>query len=170
MVDTISIELLKKAPQWVCWREETVNGRPTKVPYRPLPDRLIKAAADDSSSWGTHSDAEWAHMMGDYTGVGFVFKQGGGVVGIDLDGCRNPGTGEIAPWAREIISRFDSYTEISPSETGVHIIVQGYLPTEQTGWSRYIDAPEVVPGKKPKLEIYQSGRYFTFTGKEVKNV
>jgi hypothetical protein len=53
-------------------------------------------------------------------GIGFVFN-GDGIAGVDLDGCRNPETGAIAPWAQRIIDDFASYTEVSPSGTGVKI-------------------------------------------------
>ena len=55
-------------------------------------------------------------------------------VGIDLDDCRNPETGEIAAWAQEIIDRFDSYTEVSPTGTGVRILIRtatGLLPGDE---------------------------------------
>ena len=63
---------------------------------------------------------------GDYDGIGFEF--GNGYVGIDLDHCRDAETGEVQEWALEIIDHLDSYTEASPSETGVHIICKGALP------------------------------------------
>ncbi|MBI4595132.1 MAG: hypothetical protein HY730_02010 [Candidatus Tectomicrobia bacterium] len=70
--------------------------------------------------------------------------------GIDFDHCRNPETGEVEPWAMEIILRFGSYCEISPSQTGVKFWVRGTLPG---------------PGhKKGNIEIYDQGRYFTVTG------
>lgn len=63
---------------------------------------------------------------------------------------QNPDTGAIEPWAQEIIDRFSSYTEASPSGTGVHIIARGTLPDGGR--------------KKGDLEIYGEGRYFTATG------
>jgi hypothetical protein len=53
---------------------------------------------------------------------GFVFDaERDGIAGIDLDGCRDPTTGEIAEWAMKIVRSINSYTEISPSGTGVKI-------------------------------------------------
>jgi putative DNA primase/helicase len=49
-------------------------------------------------------------------------------VGIDLDGCRDPQTGVIEPWALEVVRLLDSYTEVSPSGRGLHIWVRGFLP------------------------------------------
>jgi len=42
--------------------------------------------------------------------------------GLDLDGCRNPETGECAGWAEQVVDRFDSYSEASPSQTGVRVL------------------------------------------------
>ena len=52
--------------------------------------------------------------------LGFVL--GDGFVGVDKDHCRNAETGAIEPWALAIVEQLDSYTEISVSGTGVHVI------------------------------------------------
>ena len=61
-------------------------------------------------------------------GIGFVFTSDDRYTGIDLDKCRNPKTGEISPKAVEIVRLLNSYTEISPSGCGLHIILKGKLP------------------------------------------
>jgi hypothetical protein len=88
-----------------------------------------------------------------YGGIGFVFTPEDDLCGVDLDGCLNPETGEIEDWAREIIEELDSYTEVSPSGTGVHILVRG----------------ELLEGRnrKGRFETYDRGRYFTVTGKHL---
>jgi len=70
--------------------------------------------------------------------------------GTDLDDCRDPETGEIQPWALDIVEDLDSYTEVSPSETGLKVFVRGELP----------------PGRRRKrqIEMYDRGRFFTTTG------
>jgi hypothetical protein len=84
-------------------------------------------------------------------GIGFVFTKNGPHCGIDLDDCRDVQTGVIEPWALEVIKRFNSYSEISPSGTGIHILVKGTIP-------------EGGGNRKGKIEIYSQGRYFTVTG------
>jgi primase-polymerase (primpol)-like protein len=83
-------------------------------------------------------------------GIGFVVTTDDDYVALDLDSCRNPDTGEIQPWARAIIERFASYTEVSPSGTGIRVFVKGRLP----------------PGgrKKGAIEIYDTARFMTVTG------
>lgn len=44
---------------------------------------------------------------------------------MDLDHC--VADGKIMPWAREIIIALDSYSEFSPSGTGVHILGENIL-------------------------------------------
>jgi primase-polymerase (primpol)-like protein len=81
-----------------------------------------------------------------YCGVGFVFSSDDPYVGIDLDGCRNPQTGYIEPWALEIVRRLNSYTEISRSGTGLHIIAKGRcLRVAALGFRRRNGRPTQCP-------------------------
>jgi putative DNA primase/helicase len=76
---------LRERPQWVGWREEQRNGRPTKVPCRS--DSAARAAVDDSASWSTFEAAVRAVERGLVDGVGFVFTADDPFTGLDLDGC-----------------------------------------------------------------------------------
>ena len=145
--------VLRNLRQWVCWRLEERDGKPTKVPLDPRTGD--RAATDDASTWTAFTDALAAHHRGMGDGVGFVFSTHDPYSGIDLDGCRDPETGEIEPWAEEWIRRCDSYTEVSPSGAGVHIIVRAKLP----------------PGRRRRggIEVYEEGRYFTVTGDRLRN-
>jgi excisionase family DNA binding protein len=113
---------LKDDDAWVCCDEE-------KVPHIPLATgRLRRASSTDPETWRSYEEAEAALASGRYYGIGFVFSSGDSYAGVDLDGCRNPETGEIETWAKEIIEHLDSYTELSPSGTGVHVLVKAELP------------------------------------------
>jgi primase-polymerase (primpol)-like protein len=86
-----------------------------------------------------------------YDGVGFVFCSADPLTGIDLDGCRDPESGEISPWADKIIAdASEGYVEVSPSGTGVHIIVEGRV---RDGGIR-----------RGAIEMYSRDRFFTITG------
>src|SRR5215203_412473 len=87
--------------QWVVWRSEEREGKPTKVPYSPLTGE--KASTMDPQTWASYSEAVVAYTEHGYGGVGFVFSEDDPFCGMDLDGCLNPTTGEIEEWAREII-------------------------------------------------------------------
>ncbi len=145
-------EPLTARTQWVCWRLEERDGKETKVPYTP--GTLRRASSTDLMTWRTFEEALAAYEAGEppYDGLGFVFCSADPYVGIDLDGCRNPESGEVAKWAQKILdSVVEGYIEASPSGTGIHIIVEG-----------------VVRGgavKKPGFEMYARDRFFTITGR-----
>jgi putative DNA primase/helicase len=145
-------EQLTERPQWVCWRLEERDGKTTKVPYTPdFAER--RASSTDLLTWGTFDSAldAYARHEPPYDGIGFVFCSGDPFAGIDLDDCRNPETGEVAPWAQRIIdSAHDGHVEISPSGRGVHLIVEGRV---RGGGMR-----------KGPVEMYSRERFFTITG------
>lgn len=138
---------LRERRQWVGWRLRQRPGapKPTKQPLNPRDGAL--ASTTDPATWGTFEEALKCPGT---AGVGFVFTRDDPYVGIDLDGCRNPETGALEKWAADIVAQLASYTEVSPSGTGVHVIVRGSLP----GTRR----------RKGPIEMYAEGRYFTMTG------
>jgi putative DNA primase/helicase len=140
---------LRRLGRWVCWRYEARDGdKPTKVPYQP---NGAKARANDPSTWHDFAACVQAAISGGYSGVAFAL--GDGYAGVDLDGCRDPDTGQIQPWAQQIIEQLRSYTELSVSGKGVHIICRGGLP----------------PGRRRKgpIELYDAGRFFVVTGQRL---
>jgi hypothetical protein len=145
---------LKDRLQWVVWRKEIVKGRLAKVPYQPRKPQK-KASSTNRDTWGTFEQALNVAQTGGFQGIGYVFSIEDPYCGVDLDHCRNPETGEIAQWAWEIIRRLNSYTEISPSGTGVHILIRGTVPPG--GNSKGLP-------NGGKVEMYSQARYFTMTG------
>jgi len=135
---------LKVRPQWVVWK--AVGEKPDKVPYSAESGR--RASSTDLLTWSTFDNVCEALEAGEYSGVGFVFSSGDPYAGIDLDRCVDPQTGEVAAWALAIIKYFDSYTELSVTGTGVHVIVKGEVPNRRKG----------------EIEAYSSKRFFTMTG------
>jgi putative DNA primase/helicase len=144
-------EELTERPQWVLWRLEMRDDILTKVPYTPR--TFLKASSTNLMTWGSFKDtlAAYRASEGLYSGVGFMFSSADPFVGIDLDDCRDPETGDLAPWAQKIIDRVqEGYIEASPSGTGVHIIVEGMV---RGGGMR-----------KGPIEMYSRERFFTITG------
>ena len=139
-------EELRRRPQWLVWKLEERDSKPTKIPY--IAGGVGKASSTDSETWRSFDEAVVALKTGRYDGIGFVFSTGDPYAGIDLDDCRNPETGELEEWAAKTVQELDGYAEISPSGTGVHIIVRGKAPNKKRG----------------KVEAYSSERYFTITG------
>src|SRR5687767_5404260 len=112
--------------QWVCWRSEERDGKTTKIPYSPITGR--KARSTDSETWGSYPEAVRAGKERGYDGIGFVFTAADPFCGVDLDRCLDPKTGQVEPWAREIVEELNSYAEVSPSGIGVHILVRATMP------------------------------------------
>lgn len=52
-------------------------------------------------------------------GVGLELgdHEGHALAGIDLDTCRDD-AGNLTPWATEVLNRFETYAEVSPSGSG----------------------------------------------------
>lgn len=139
-------EELKAADTWVCCDEN-------KVPLVATRSGAVYAASStDKTTWRSYEDAyeAWLENEWSYVGIGRVIRADEDLVGVDLDKCLNPDTGELTPWAAAILASTGSYQEISPSTRGVK--VWGYAPG--------LDRAHVKPG----LEIYPKGRYFTVTG------
>jgi putative DNA primase/helicase len=140
---------LKPYNHWVVWRFETRSGKQTKIPVDPK--NGYNAASNQPESWATYEEAvDFYEACADCAGIGFMFSPDDPFVGIDLDNCRSPETNAMEPWAQEIIDQLNSYTDISPSGTGLHILIKGELPA---GGRR-----------KGQMEMYSTGRYFTITG------
>jgi putative DNA primase/helicase len=137
-------------PQWVSW-SGTIGqtGKLSKIPINPRTG--WNAKANDPATWGTFEEAIEFSRGHDLPGIGFVFSAADDFVGIDIDECLDPATGSIKAGVEEIISRLDSYTEISPSGRGFHVIAKGKLPAGSR--------------KSGKIEMYDDRRFFTITGK-----
>jgi len=138
---------LKPYDQFVNWKWEERNGKRTKPPYDPKTGN--RASHSDPSTWGTFIQAVKGLDNG-FDGIGFVFTESDPFCGIDLDKCIDPTSGEVATWAVKLVKDFGSYTEVSPSGTGLKIFIRGKLPHG---------------GLKTKhIEVYDRLRFFTITG------
>jgi putative DNA primase/helicase len=131
----------------VIWKYEQRAGRRTKVPYQPgCPTR--RAAVDEPATWGPFAEAVAVVAAGRADGAGIVL--GDGLSGGDLDHCRDPVSGALDLGALEIVRTLDSYTEISPSGTGVHVLVHGALPAGRR--------------RCAGIELYSERHFLTMTG------
>lgn len=133
-------EELKRLSQWVCADEGS------KTPMRAYD--YTAASATNPKSWSDFDTALEAVEHGQYGYCGFVFADNG-LVGIDIDAGYEDGL--LSPLAVDIIGHCKSYTEVSKSRRGFHIIVKGDLPFK---------------GKNnlAGVEIYKTARYFIMTG------
>lgn len=137
---------LRQLKQWVCYRIELDDkGRETKIPYNPTLG--VKASSTNPATWTSYETA--VAMVARYSGIGFVFTQADPYTFIDFDNKANDPA--IAELHKQIITDLDSYTEVSPSGKGYHVIVKGLL--------------EQAAGRRGRnIEVYSALRFGTFTG------
>jgi len=154
---------LRERENWVAWRYSWKSDREewTKIPVDTTTGDF--ASSTDPQTWSTFESALQYHNdpENDTDGLGFVLSENDTVVGVDLDDCRDPDTADLEPWARELLDRVPTYTEVSPSGTGLHLIGLGFVP--DGGNRADIDDAE------GHLEVYDSGRYLTVTGQRVED-
>lgn len=144
MLDNIPHKMRVYA-QWVVWRyEEVSGGKPTKVPYSARTGKL--ASVTDRDTWSTFDEACVAARSGWFSGLGFVFTDQDPFTGIDLDATTDQTSLDRQ---RRVYSEFNSYSELSPSGNGLHIIIEGSIPRGR---------------RRSSIEVYSSSRFFTMTG------
>jgi hypothetical protein len=160
--DSIPAELTALR-QWVNWKTTVRGDLPTKVPMRP---NGSPAKSNSPDTWTTFDAVVKAHRSRKFDGIGFVFSADDDFCGIDLDACRDPQTGSIAEWAKTIIASFATYSEVSPSKTGVKLFCKGKVPGGKGKKIEIHNVPRAA-GKSPAVELYDRGRYFAVTGKIV---
>ncbi len=175
-LDNIPDEIkIPEVRRWVLWKLTEVLDKKGKTVLRKLPYQGKSgylAKANDPKTWCSYDEALKAYqdkitltytekgkapvkLQGGPDGIGFELgfekNTGKNYFGIDLDGLLTP---EKWKWATEIIKALDSYTEISPSGKGVHILGIGTKSPGQTGTNC----------RKLGVEVYDKTHYFTATG------
>ena len=131
--------------QWVGWKKgiRQDNEKITKLPINAMTGGSAK----------TNDPNTWTDMMGAIVGVdrykldGIGFVLSDNYFGVDLDDCSED-------LKREFIDQLQSYTEISQSGNGIHIICKGVIPKS---------------ARTKGVEIYQGSRYFVMTGNAIGN-
>lgn len=146
---------LRERPQWLGWRFESKAGetKPRKVPYYADGRRRVGTQGDDADRKRlvTFDHAVSAMAAGKFSGLGFAFLPGDGLIGIDLDNVIDSDTGEIQERAAGIIRSCASYTELSPSGRGVHIYSLGQTKSHKSN--------------EIGVEMFCGRQFFTVTGR-----
>ncbi len=143
---------LQSLDRWFCWKWEWNGKKWSKIPVQT---NGRNASSTGSETWTNFASAAEAAKRNSW-GLGFAL--GDGIAGIDLDDCRDPESGELLPWAAQFLLEMKTYAEVSPSETGIKILLTGMLPEPFNKKHKH-------PSGYGEVEIYQSGRFFTITGK-----
>jgi putative DNA primase/helicase len=155
---------LAQRRQWLLWRYEpgeTPEKKPRKMPYYANKARRYgdQGSERDRAALTSFAGVADAYRRGGFDGVGFAFLPADGLVGIDLDGMVDVESGEVTQRCQDIIAACASYTEWSPSGTGVHIICRRDDDTFD-GIGR-----ETFKSNKIGVEVFSGRQYFTFTGR-----
>jgi hypothetical protein len=173
VTDIVTLASLSGAELWVGWRQERRGDQLTKIPYDAV--RGARAASDDPTTWSTREQAKWWSAKEHGDGVGIMFTAIGTdafLAGIDLDTCRDPLSGEIEAWAQEIFDRFVTYTEVSPSGTGLKLFFR-IATTDRAAIDALFGGQNGRLFKRgggdhpPAIEIHKGRRYFTVTDDSV---
>lgn len=142
---------LKRCPQWVCWQSEPDPKSHSGIKKTPINPRTGgKAMSNNPDTWCDFKTAVRASR--NYSGIGFMFS-GSGYFGVDLDDCFPEIEGYLRGeknFVSDFVDGLGSYTELSQSCHGLHIICRGSLPEGAR--------------RKGKFEMYDKGRYFIMTG------
>lgn len=142
---------LKQLKNWCVWKFENRNGKRTKIPFNAETGEFAKS--NDKRTWSSYETAVNAEGV---DGIGFFFEPP--YLGIDIDDIdddlhRFKQGDKLDNIVSEFNEAFKSYTEVSPSGNGLHIIVKGKIPGSRR--------------RKGNIEMYDSGRFFTMTGKTI---
>ena len=134
---------------WVNWKLEERDGKLDKVPKRS--NGQGNAKPNDPSTWSTFADVD--AIKNHFSGIGVMLDNK--ILGIDLDHCIV--NGEVSREVSLFIEKAHTYTEISPSNTGLHVYL--CLTEPMT----------LIRNKSPRgvgsdYECYVTGRWFTYSG------
>jgi len=148
---------IKKMPVWLLWKKETRNGLPTKVPYKSANQF---ASSTDPTTWDTYDNLVQRYYkttkFSAEKGIGIVFENTANIIGVDFDKCIVDGV--LNSSVEQFVTEAETYTEYSPSGTGLHLLFQKTEDIELLANKHHFD--------DYSIEIYTTGRYFTFTENE----
>lgn len=133
---------LKTLDKWLCWRAvadgdsfrkkpvvlETIDDEQPAEAYMRNPDQWM-SYTEATQTLSEHEQLEGLQVVIDVSADDFVV--------IDFDDCVDPETGRIDPTVRQYLRMTDSYAEVSPSGTGIHLILRGNIYNQ--GWPEQAD-------------------------------
>lgn len=139
---------LKNSKSWLVYRlKPRADGKKKdKIPYNPINNQ----PTNDPKFGVSFEVACAAEIAGKYDGIGFYVEPP--FLVVDLDNCVDPPTGDVELYAAEIVQELRSYTEASPSGTGLHIWIRGEKPGDKC---------------RKGIEMYCTRRFLTITGVHV---
>jgi len=129
------VEAFGKEKRWVNWEVGT---------KRPLAINGYSASTTNPSTWSTYEE-----VLKSSDNVGIVFTSDQKLLGIDIDHCIT--NNELPKDVEAFVEEANTYTEISQSGEGLHLIIS------------LTDSFKLTTNKHSPYEFYTSGRYFAVT-------
>ncbi|HJV28855.1 MAG TPA: DUF3987 domain-containing protein [Aromatoleum sp.] len=151
-------EELKTFHQWAVWKyeEETREDGTKRITKAPYQTNGHRASPTDPNTWADFESVIYAMSFGVFSGIGFMLSKDDPYTIIDLDNKPDkPATPEQLARHTKIYETFQSYTELSVSGTGVHIVMRGVVP---------------FGGHRDNVEVYSDSRFMVFTGNVLRDM
>jgi len=112
------------------WLQYYLSPDPKKPDKKPRKHPCVKYATPEARAANLRSLDYLLENRPPQKGMQRYVDKAEGFTYIDIDRVREPETGEIQPWAVELIDWLDTYTEVSASGTGFHLVCLGMLPED----------------------------------------
>lgn len=145
---------LKNKRQWTNWRLEPDPVKDRKVPVKVRNGKLYRQSGEPETT--TFEQA--LHNVRTHPELGLGIYLRDGLVGFDADNLNFVlNQGDLPKELRGIVKTADTYCEISPSWTGIHIL--GMCDEDLSGYMNKNTAKG--------YELYSDRRFFTVTGESI---
>jgi putative DNA primase/helicase len=167
MADQPSFATLVDQPIWAGLKSEARNGATVRVAISPFTGQPI--TGDDPHAWRPLGVVRAWVTMHNAAGVAVRLGEVGDIIvlGADLHACRDPKTGEVAPWAREVTSHLKTRTEVSPGGAGLHplfCVSLTDLPAVQALFNGQAELTFRLNGGDAAIKLFGIGAYLAVTG------
>lgn len=126
--------LLKSQHNWLVWRLTQKPGqkKPSKIPYYATNGAMragVQGSQEDRAQLVSFDEALEAAARGGFSGVGMALLPGLDIVALDFDYCVDDAGKITVPFITSVAT--STYTEYSPSGTGIRAFMRGTLPSKK---------------------------------------
>jgi hypothetical protein len=151
---------------WLTWTKQIgKDGKPTKVPTKMKEGQRVYVNATDAAQLATHDEvmphsANVAKLgLDGVGGLGTSTRHISNIEMVDLDHCVHNGV-ITNPLIRALVDAADTYTEFSPSGTGLHLAFDVSDGKPELGFKKFVQ-----DAARDDVQIQTNCTYYTFTGK-----
>lgn len=161
---------LRTAERWLTWKETADGRKVPRAPYLHTGRPELYVDAQDPAVWTAFGTArDWAAKLAGFE-LAFTIRDrethpDEDLLLVDYDTVRNPETGTVHPTVRDHLVQADSYADVSPSQTGIHILCRGALPEDIKSINDALPPAGDFPDAD--IEVYDSARFVAMTGAHI---